>query len=284
MVVEPKSTVDRDKLRRALLRLAHEDPSFHQREDQDTGQWLVSGMGELHLEVVLHRLKTDFQVEAAMGQPRVAYREAARTAGRGSMKVERALGGKEVFGSVELELLPRPSAEGAPAVEVEWSPSCPVPQPFRPAIEEALELGAQVGPRFGYPLADARITITGGRSNPRLDAELAFVQAAAGALRHAMQAAEVDLLEPVMRFEIETPEEFTSGIIADLNARRAEVARLGVEDRLCTVSGVVPLAERFGYATAVRSLSQGRASFSMEPAGFRVVPEEELVARGMVWV
>jgi elongation factor G len=252
---------------------------------------MVSGMGELHLEVTMHRLQSDFNVAASMGPPRVAYRESARTAGRGSGRVERTLGAKEVFGAIELVLAPLESAKSPESpespentgVQVDWADGCPVPAAFRDAVTESLELGAEVGPRFGYPLTAARITVVGGDSNPRTDAELAFVQAAAGALRHAMQAAAVDLLEPLMRFEIQTPEEFTSGIIADLNARHAEVAGLGVEEQLCTMTGTVPLAHMFGYATAVRSLSQGRASFSMEPAGFRVVPEEELVTRGMVW-
>jgi elongation factor G len=150
-------------------------------------------------------------------------------------------------------------------------------------VRSALAEGAQVGPRFGYPLVNALIRVTGGESRPRLDAELAFVQAAAMALRQAMGEAEVDLLEPVMSFEIQTPPEFVSGVIADLNARRAEVSGLGVAGALRTVTGTVPLAHMFGYSTAVRSLSQGRASFSMQPSGFRVVPPEELKARGLVW-
>jgi elongation factor G len=256
MMVEPRSTVDRDKLRQALTRLAHEDPSLHEREDTDTGQWRVSGMGELHLEVALHRLKTDFNVEANMGKPRVAYRESARSVGRGSARVERSMGGKDVFGAVELELAPGVEGQPTPVV-VDWAPDCSVPASFRPAVEEALTLGAQVGPRFGYPLASARVTVTGGESNPRIDAEVAFVMTAT--------------------------KEFTSGIIADLNARRAEVGSLGVEDQLQKITGLVPLAQMFGYATAVRSLSQGRAVFTMHPAGFRVVPEEDLAARGLVW-
>ncbi len=283
MIVEPVSTVDRDKLRQALGRLAHEDPSLHQREDEDTGQWLVSGMGELHLEVALHRLASEFKIEVNMGRPRVAYRESARTPGRGTARVERTLGGKDVFGAVELELAPRETELGGLAVRIDWADGCQVPVAFRDAVAEAIELGALVGPRFGYPLVSASVTVLGGESNPRIDAEVAFVQAATLALRRAMQEAQVDLLEPVMCFEIRTPPEFTSGIIADLNARRAEVSGLGVEELLRTVCGTVPLAQMFGYATAVRSLSQGRASFSMEPAGFRAVPEEELVARGLVW-
>jgi elongation factor G len=283
MVVEPVSSADRDKLRAALARLARVDPSFHEREDQDTGQWYVSGMGELHLEVVLHRLESEFHVPVNVGQPRVAYREAPRALARGAARVERILGGKEVFGAVELEVEPRPAADGAPAVAVEFAPDAPVPQAFRPAVAEALGLAAMVGPRFGYPLVDALVRVVGGESNPRIDAELGFVQAAVQALRQATSESAVDLLEPVMRFEIQVPEEFTSGILADLNARRAEVESVGVEERLQTVAGTVPLVHMFGYATAVRSLSQGRASYTLRPAGFRAVPEEELAPRGLVW-
>jgi elongation factor G len=280
LVMEPRSTGDRDKLRLALERLTREDPSFHAREDEDTGQWLVAGMGELHLEVIRHRLSSEYGLEAATGAPRVAYRETVRAAGRGSARVDKVLGGKQVFGSVELELLPSPAT---PGVALEWAPECLVPQAFRAATAEALLLSAQVGPRLGYPLVNALVRVTGGESRPRVDAELGFVQAGTGALRQAMSTAQVDLQEPVMAFEIEAPAEFTSGIIADLNSRRAEVGGLAAAGPLRTIVGRVPLARMFGYSTAVRSLSQGRASFSMQPAGFRVVPEADLVERGLTW-
>jgi elongation factor G len=280
LVLEPRSTGDRDKLRVALERMIREDPSFHAREDEDTGQWLVAGMGELHLEVILHRLKGEYGLEAATGAPRVAYRETVREAGRGSARVDKVLGGKQVFGAVELELLPSTST---PGVALEWASECPVPLAFRAAIAEALLLSTQVGPRLGYPLVNALVRITGGESRPRLDAELGFVQAATAALRQAMANAQVDLQEPVMAFEIETPADFTSGIIADLNSRRAEVGGLTATGTLRTIVGRVPLARMFGYSTAVRSLSQGRASFSMQPAGFCLVPEADLAERGLSW-
>jgi elongation factor G len=285
MVVEPESTLDRDKLRLALKRLAREDPTFHEREDESTGQWHVAGMGELHLEVMLHRLASEHKVRARMGKPRVAYREAVRAGSfsvRGSGRVERVIAGKEVFGAVEVELLPAEDA-AATQVAVEWLDDAKVPRDLRPAVTQALIDSAQVGPRFGYPLVGARVRVVGGESRPRSDSEIGFVQAAAIALREATQAAPIDLLEPVMAFEIETPSEFSSGILADLNARRAEVQRVESQGALRVVAGLVPLSAMFGYATAVRSLSQGRASFSMTPAGFQVVPEQELAARGLSW-
>ena len=283
MVVEPHSTADRDKLRLGLQRLAHEDPSFHQREDEATGQWTIAGMGELHLEVCRHRLESEYKVEASIGTPRVAYRESVRTTGRGSARVEHVFGGQEAFGAVELEIQPSEPGDTIGGACVLWSESCLVPEAFRPALEESLLLSALVGPSFGFPLVDARIQVTGGESRPPLDSEVAFVQAANHALKAALDDATVELIEPVMAFEIETPASFSSGIIADLNARRAEVTGVESDGDLRTISGRVPLAQMFGYSTAVRSLSQGRAACSLQPSGFRPVPPDELESRGLTW-
>ncbi len=280
LVIEPAQSGDRDKLRAALARLEHEDPTFHVKEDGETGQWIISGMGELHLEVAQHRLQTDFHVQARVGTPRVAYREAPTQTARGRGEVERTLGGKEIYGCVEIEL--RPTGESHPAA-LEWAPEVAIPETYRRAIAETLRLDAQVGPRFGYPLARIALRVVGGRSDPRKDAEMAFTQAANQALREALEASAVQLLEPLMAFEIQTPAEFSSGIIADLNARRATLTDVGSEGAIRTLYGTVALSKMFGYSTAVRSLSQGRAGFSMSPAGHREVPEEELAARGLVW-
>jgi len=205
LVIEPAQSGDRDKLRAALARLEHEDPTFHVKEDGETGQWIISGMGELHLEVAQHRLLTDFHVQARVGTPRVAYREAPTQTARGRAEVERTLGGKEIYGCVELEL--RPTEESHPA-PLEWAAGVPIPEHFRRAIDEALRLDAQVGPRFGYPLARIALRVVGGRSDPRRDAEMAFTQAANQALREALEGASVKLLEPLMSFEIQTPADF----------------------------------------------------------------------------
>ena len=280
LTIEPRSSADRDKLRAALARLEHEDPSFHVSEDPDTGQWLIAGMGELHLEVLQHRLQTEFHVQQKVGAPRVAYREAPLARGRGTARIERLIGGKEVFGEVEIEVEPDRSIL-APLVE--WAPGCPIPEALRKAVAETLHLDAHAGPRFGFPLIHARIRVVGGASDPRRDSEIAFVQAANLALREAMTAGKVALFEPLMSFEIQAPAEFASGIIADLNSRRAEVSEVQADGLLRAVHGTVPLSKMFGYSTAVRSLSQGRAGFSMEPAGFREVAEGELEERGLVW-
>ena len=279
-VIEPAQSGDRDKLRAALARLEHEDPTFHVREDHETGQWIIAGMGELHLEVAQHRLSTDFHVEARVGTPRVAYREAPTCTARGHGEVERTLGTREIHGVVDLEL--RPVEDGPPRA-LEWAAGVPIPEAFRRAIAEAPRPDAAVGPRFGFPLARTALRVVGGKSDPRRDAEMAFTQAATQALREALEASAVTLLEPLMSFEVQTPAEFSSGIIADLNSRRAELSEVESEGSLRTLHGTVALSKMFGYSTVVRSLSQGRADFSMSPAGYREVPEDELAARGLVW-
>jgi elongation factor G len=279
-VVEPTSASDRDRLREALSRLEHEDPSFRVIEDEDSGQWQVSGMGELHLEVMLHRLAREGKLEPQVGKPRVAYREAVVGAGSGAGRIERQMGGKEVFAEVELTLWP--DAQRA-QLAVEAHPDCGLPPVHRDALFEALRLEASVGPRFGFPLVNARIEILAARSRPGREDESGYVQAGIAALRQAMQAGEIVLLEPLMDFRIDAPAEFASGVIADLNARQAEITEVRSDGLSRHVAGLVPLVSMFGYATAVRSLSQGRASFSMTPAGFRRVSEAELAARGLTW-
>lgn len=280
LVVEPAVSAERDRLRQALERLVHEDPSFRIRENEDTGQWLIEGMGELHLEVQIHRLRDEFRVEPRVGNPRVSYRESVDSPGQGSGKVDRVLGGKEVFGAVSVELLPDREVQ-QPIVD--WGDGAAVPLAFHQVVEEALVREAQSGPHFGFPLVGARIRVIGGESNERKDSEVGFAQAATLALRHAMQAAGIGVLEPLMAFEIQTPEAFSSGIIADLGGRRADVGDVLADADLRTIRGKVPLAQMFGYSTVVRSLSQGRASFTMLPAGFTPVPKSELAARGLVW-
>ncbi len=279
-VVEPRNSSDRDRLRSSLERLAFEDPSFHVREDEETGQWLVQGMGELHLEVKQHRLQREFGLEVQIGEPRVAYREAPIGEGRGMARVDRVLGGTKVFGAVEVEV--RSAPEG-PISEIRWREGCPIPPRFRPGVAEALSIEARVGPRFGFPLTSLEIEVVGGESHPDRDSEIGFAQAASAALRTAVSEAGVALLEPVMSFEIEAPAEFMSGIIGELNSKHADIQEVSADGALRRVSGTVPLFHMFGHATTLRSLSQGRASFSLSPAGFRRVTEGELESRGLVW-
>jgi len=279
LVVEPASSGDRDKLREALSRLAHEDPSFRTREDENTGQWVIEGMGELHLEVVLHRLKDEFRVESHTGKPRVSYKEAIRTGATGTGKLDRTIGGKDLYAVVHVEVIP--GEPGAAAV-VEWAEDCPIPDADRPAVSEALEAEAESGPTFGFPLVGAKVRVTGAEVREKSE-QMAFVQAATMALRQALLEADIVLLEPVMAFEVDSPAEFASGVIADLGGRQAEVGDVLSEGDQRTIRGKVPMIQMFGYSTVVRSLSQGRASFSLSPAGFMQVVQADLVARGLVW-
>jgi len=289
-VVEPESAGDRERLRSALERLSFEDPTFVVREDPETGQWFIAGMGELHLEIKEHRLLSEFRLRVRVGQPRVAYREAVTVPARGSGRVDRVLGGTHVRGAVDLELAPLPApeagsplAEGGGTTRVEWDPASTVPAEYRQAIAESLVMEAQNGPRFGFPLSGVRLRLSGSEPPGESDAEAGFIQAASLALRAALAEAQVALIEPLMAFEIGAPAEFMSGIIGDLNARQAAIRDLSADGEWRVVQGTVPLFHVFGYATTVRSLSQGRASFALTPAGYRPVPEAELEGRGLTW-
>ena len=280
LIVEPDSSEDRDKLRAGLSRLALEDPSLHVREDAGTGQWRIEGMGELHLEVVVHRLLEEFGLNAHVGPPRVSYREAVVLAGEGHAHVERSLGGKDVFAEVRVAVLPGP--EGS-ANAIEWAPDLPLAPSARAALEEALMGEAASGPRFGFSLVGVRVRVLEAASKTGYESDQAFAMAGTQALRQALAAAEVELLEPRMAFDIQSPEEFASGIIADLGARHAEVGEVVSEGESRSVRGQVPLLHMFGYSTVVRSLSQGRASFVMTPSGYQPVSREEQLSRGLVW-
>ncbi len=279
LVIEPDSGEERDKLRHALERLAHEDPTFHIREEEN-GQWVVGGMGELHLEVAQHRLQSEFKLSPRTGKPRVAYREAVMAPGSGQGEVERVIGGKEAFAVVRIGLEPDPEAS---VPRIEFAPDCALPENHQAAVREALFQEAQVGPRFGYPMVSAAVTVVHTATREGQMSEAAYIQAAVSALRQAMPTEGVQLEEPLMVFEIQSPADFSSGIIADLNSRRAEITEVSAEGESRTIRGSVPLSAMFGYSTTIRSLSQGRAGFSMIPSGFRVVTEAELEARGLVW-
>ena len=279
LALEPESGDDREPLRAALARLVHEDPTFRARED-DSGQWVVGGMGELHLEIATHRLRDEVRLRLRASQPRVAFREILSVGGEATAEVVRVLAGGEGRARVRLSVGPG-GGQGAP--EVVFEPGCGLPEGAQGAVEAALLQESEVGPRFGFPLAGAELRVLEAQGGAAGGGDAAWAQAAVAALRQALSGAEVGLQEPLMAFEVQVPAEFSSGIIADLNSRRAQLAEVGAEGALRTLRGEVPLAQMVGYATAARSLSQGRASVTMRPAGSRVVPEEELGGRGLTW-
>jgi elongation factor G len=263
VAIEPRTTVDQDKMGKALGRLAEEDPTFQVRVDENTGQTLISGMGELHLEVLVDRMLREFRVGANVGRPRVAYRETITQSARSEGRFVRQTGGRGQYGHVVLELEPLGPGEGFQFVDV--TRDGVIPREFVPAVEQGVREAMESGVLAGYPLVDLEATLVGGSFHEVDSSDLAFKVAGSIALREGTQKAGPVLLEPIMQVEVVTPEEFTGEIVGDLNARRAQIESLDLRPvGVQAVTANVPLAEMFGYATALRSMTQGRGIFTME--------------------
>ena len=276
--IEPKTKVDQEKLGVALQRLGEEDPTFQVRSDEETGQTVISGMGELHLEVIVDRLKREFNVEAAVGRPQVAYRETVRGEAR---KVEgkliRQTGGAGQYGVVYIDLEPAPG-EGFDFVNKIRGGA--VPSEFIPAVEKGIEEALESGVKAGYPMVDVRATLVDGKYHDTDSSEVAFKVAGSLALKEAAKRAKPVLLEPVMAVEVVTPQEFIGDVIGDLSRRRGHVESQEPRGNAVAVKGSVPLAEMFGYATDLRSNTQGRANYTMQFDRYEEVPQniaEEIV-------
>jgi elongation factor G len=278
MSIEPVSSADKGKLADTLASLAREDPTFAFRVNEETGQTLISGMGELHLEVLKNRMIRDFRLKVHVGRPRVSYRETIKHAVK---RVEgaciRQTGGSGLYAKVTIDLEPETQPKGAPVLRfISKLKGGTIPAEFLPAIEAGLREEAKSGGRTGYPLVDLKVTLVDGATHDVDSSDLAFRFAASDALRKAVQEAGAVLLEPIMRLEIVTPEEYLGGITADLSSRRALIDRTSDRGRLMVVEARVPLEKMFGYSTAVRSLSQGRAGYTMEPLAYAPAPESLL--------
>src|SRR5918999_1560943 len=276
--IEPRTKVDQEKLSVALQRLGEEDPTFQVRSDEETGQTVISGMGELHLEVIVDRLKREFKVEAAVGRPQVAYRETVRAS---VQKVEgkfiRQTGGSGQYGVVYIALEPAPG-EGFDFVNKIKGGA--VPSEFIPAVEKGIEEALESGVKAGYPMVDVRATLTDGKYHDTDSSEVAFKIAGSLAVKEAAKRAKPVLLEPIMAVEVVTPEEFISTVIGDLSSRRGRVEGQEPRGNAVAVKASVPLAEMFGYATDLRSSTQGRANYTMQFDRYEEVPSniaEEIV-------
>ncbi len=272
LAVEPVAEAQRDALRAALAQFEREDPTLHVRDDPETGQWIVSGMGELHLDVLARRLDDEFGLTARFGRPRVTYREAPLGRGQGHARVERAMGAGTAWAEVELDIEPHPASEG---VDVELGAELGLCDQRRAEVEAALRQGAQVGPREGGALGRARIVVqrvrTGlGKADGGGGEEL-LGDAARVALQSALAGLDVEVREPIMAFEVDSPAEVASQVMSSLLGHRAEIAEVRSEGNQTWVRGTVPLAGLFGYASLLRSASQGRAVCSLAPAGSRAV-------------
>ena len=272
MAIEPRSNDDRDKLMEVLEKLSREDPTFNYRTDEETGQLILSGMGELHLDIISTRITRDYKVACNTGNPRVTYREAVVGTGSGSGEFEQSMGGKEHYARVDLTVKRISTSE--PELEISASEMSINPH-SHPAIEEGFEGGCISGPLGGYPIIHVKAEVTGGATREGCESEVAFTAATEAAMRDAINKAGAELLEPIMTLEVTTPDEFMGGIIHDLNGRRCEVQEIGDRGNLKIVHAKAPLAEMFGYATVVRGLSTGRASYSMEPSSFAPVPRKK---------
>jgi elongation factor G len=281
VAIEPKTKSDQDKLGNALARLAEEDPTFTVRSDEDTGQTIISGMGELHLEVIVSRLLREFKVEANVGRPQVAYRETIkRGVSSFKLRLKRQTGGSGMFAEIVIDLEPLTPGSGFEFVDKVKGGK--VPREYIPAVEKGLRDALDGGVLAGYPLVDLRATLTDGSSHAVDSSEMAFRIAGSMALKDAARAAGVKLLEPVMELEVVTPEDYMGDVIGDLSSRRGKVEAMDSRGNARVVTALVPLAEMFGYATDLRSRTQGRAVYTMQFHSYQEVPTEaarEIVAK-----
>jgi len=270
MSIEPKTTADQEKMALGLQRLAEEDPTFVVSSDEETGQTLIAGMGELHLEIIRDRLFREFKVGAEAGRPQIAYRETITANAEGDGKFVRQSGGKGQYGHVRVKI--DPLERGAGVEVVDKTVGGVIPREFiRPAMDGIKEATCN-GTVAGYPVVDIKITLFDGSFHEVDSSEIAFKMAGIFAFREAMLAAAPILLEPLMYVEVETPEDYQGDIMGDLNRRRGQIQKINAKPSFISISALVPLVEMFGYSTIMRSLSKGRASFSMEPERFEEVP------------
>jgi len=274
MSIEPKSKSDQEKMGTALARLSAEDPTFRVSTNEETGQTIIAGMGELHLEIIRDRMVREFKVEAEAGKPQIAYRETITKSADGEGKFIRQTGGKGQFGHVCIKMEPNEKGKGVEVInEIVGGV---IPKEFiKPATEGLLE-GTRNGTVAGFPVVDVKISIVDGSFHPVDSSEIAFKMAGIFAFKDAMAKAKPIMLEPIMKVEVTVPEEYQGDIMGDINRRRGQIQGMESREGACIITALVPLETMFGYATDIRSLSKGRASYSMEPSHFDQVPSSIL--------
>jgi len=270
VAVEPKTKADQEKMGLALQRLAKEDPSFRVSTDQESGQTIISGMGELHLEIIVDRMKREFRVEANVGKPQVAYRETIRRAVESEGKFVRQTGGRGQYGHVWLKLEPNQSGQGYEFVNGIVGGT--VPREYVPAVDKGIKEACETGVIAGYPVVDVKVTLFDGSYHDVDSNEMAFKIAGSMGFKEGFKRARPVLLEPIMKVEVVTPEDYSGDVIGDLNRRRGQITGMEETPAGKAITADVPLSEMFGYATTVRSMSQGRATFTMEFAKYVEVP------------
>jgi elongation factor G len=271
LAIEPKTKADRDKLMEALNRLGEEDPTFRTSHNADTGQTIISGMGELHLDIIKDRMIREFDVAANVGRPQVAYRETITAGAEARHKFVRQSGGRGQYGDVTISIEPLDPGAGIEFVDAIRGGA--IPQEYIPAVEKGVRECALSGVLAGYPLVDFKVTLLDGSFHEVDSSELAFKIAASMALKDAVQKAKPVLLEPIMRVEVTAPEHMLGDVIGDLNSRRAKIREFEPRGNLQIIKAHAPLAEMFGYATAMRTITSGRGTYTMEPDHFSPVPK-----------
>jgi len=270
LAIEPASKVDQEKLGFSLRKLQDEDPSFTVRYNQETDQTIISGMGELHLEVLVDRMLREFNVSANVGKPHVAYRETISTRVTAVGKFIQQSGGRGQYGHVVLDIAP-----GEPGTGVEFLSRIiggAIPREYISSIEEGVEDSAKTGVLAGYPVTDIKVLLIDGSYHEVDSSEFAFKMAASIGLSDGLRKGKSKLLEPIMDLEVTVPEEFLGVVIGDLNSKRCKIQSIKQRGNAKVIRGNVPLGEMFGYATGLRSLTQGRATYTMEPSFYAEVP------------
>ena len=278
VAVEPKTKADQEKMGVALQRLAKEDPSFRVSTDQESGQTIIAGMGELHLEIIVDRMKREFKVEANVGKPQVAYRETIRGKVESEGKFVRQSGGRGQYGHVWLKLEPNATGKGYEFINDVVGGA--IPREYVPAVDKGIREACETGVIAGYPVVDVRITLFDGSYHDVDSSEMAFKIAGSMGFKEGFRRAKPVLLEPIMKVEVVTPEEYSGDVIGDLNRRRGQILGMDETPSGKAITAEVPLSEMFGYATTVRSMSQGRATFTMEFGKYTEVPPN--IADGII--
>ncbi len=271
VAIEPKTKAGQEKMTVALVKLAEEDPTFKTYTDEETGQTIIAGMGELHLEIIVDRLLREFKVEANVGAPQVAYKETIRKAVDQDTKYKRQSGGSGQYGHVKIKVEPNESGKGYEFINAVVGGS--IPKEFIPAVDTGIQGALAAGTLAGYPVVDVKVTLYDGSYHEVDSSEMAFKIAGSMAFKEAMRKADPVLLEPMMKVSVIIPDEYLGNVIGDLNSRRGQIDKMEARSGAQQVDAFVPLAEMFGYATSLRSLTQGRGNYSMEPSHYVEIPK-----------
>ncbi|MCA6072600.1 MAG: elongation factor G [Endomicrobium sp.] len=272
VAIEPKSKADEEKLGVALSRLAEEDPTFRVRTNEETNQTIIAGMGELHLEILVDRMKREFNVQANVGRPQVAYRETIKKTQEAESKYIRQTGGRGQYGHVILTVEPQDPGKGYEFVNKIVGGV--IPREYIPAIDKGIKEAMTSGTLAGYPVVDVKVIVTDGSFHEVDSSEIAFKIAGSMAFKEACKKANPIILEPIMKTEVVAPEEYMGAVTGDLNSRRGKITSMDSKNKVQHIKATVPLAEMFGYSTSLRSLTQGRGNYSMEPSHYEEVPRQ----------